>query len=373
MNEAKSTVARPKERHFRELLGRVREAALGAYSHQDVPIKRVVEEFQPRRELSRSPMVQIMFALQNPPPSYIKIGELSMNPMEFHNGTSKLDLPLFMGETPQGLVAVAEYNTDLFDKETVDRMLGHLQMILEEIVISPERRLSELLLLTADEQKRLLLEWNCTQRAYPRDQCLHHLIEAQVERTPDGVAVVFVNQRLTYGELNSRANRIAHRLLALGVGPESLIGLCMERSLDMVIGLLGILKAGAAYVPIDPTYPRERIEFILRDSRSVVLITTQSLLESMPKHGAHVICLDHDKENLARCRPDNPAVPLCPQNLAYLIYTSGSTGVPKAVAIEHSSVVTFVHWVRDAFSRDEMAGVLASTSICFDLSVLLTS
>ncbi len=354
---------------FRELLGRVREAALGAYSHQDVPIKQVVEEFQLRRELSRNPMVQIMFALQNPPPSHIKTGELMVSPKEFHNGTSKLDLTLFMGETQQGLIAMAEYNADLFDKETVDRMLGHLQMILEEIVISPERRISELLLLTNAEQQRLLLEWNDTQRAYPRDQCLHHLIETQVERTPDAVAVVFENQRLTYQELNDRANRIAHRLLVLGVVPENLVGLCMERSPDMVVGLLGILKAGAAYVPIDPDYPRERIDFILRDSRSSVLITKQYLLKSMPEHRAHVLCLDHDKEILTRCRPDNPAVPLCPQNLAYLIYTSGSTGVPKAVAIEHSSVVTFVHWVQDAFSRDEMAGVLASTSICFDLSV----
>ncbi|MBD2609665.1 AMP-binding protein, partial [Scytonema hofmannii FACHB-248] len=244
---------------FEELLKRVREVALGAYAHQDLPFELLIEQLQPQRDLSHTPLFQVMFVLQNAPISVLELPGLTLTPLESDSNTAKFDLILYVTETESGLVGSFEYNTDLFERNTICRMVGHLQTLLEEIVANPQQRLSELPLLTKSEQHQLLREWNNTEVEYSQQLCIHQLFEAQVEKTPDAIAVVFESEQLTYGELNAKANQLAHYLRTLGVKPEVLVGICVERSLSMVIGLLAILKAGGAYVPLDPSYPFERL------------------------------------------------------------------------------------------------------------------
>ena len=226
----------------------------------------------------------------------------------------------------------------MFDAATIARMAGHFQIVLAGIVANPEQRVGELPLLTADERQQLLFEWNHTQADYPKDTCLHQLIEAQVEKTPTAIAVVFENQQLTYQELNTRANQLAHYLQSLGVGPDILVGICVERSLEMVIGLLGILKAGGAYVPLDPGYPQERLAYMLADSQVAVLLTQQRLVDSLPQHSTPLVLLDADSEHIAQQSQENPISGTNADNLAYVIYTSGSTGKPKGVLVSHHNV-----------------------------------
>ena len=354
---------------FRELLGRVRGVTLEAYAHQDLPFEMLVEELEPERDLSRSPLFQVMFILHDTPTQALALPDLTMNPMKVESKTAQFDLTLSMEETEQGLRGTLEYNTDLFDAATITRMAGHLQTLLEGIVANPDQRLRDLPLLTEAERCRLLVEWNDTEEDYPQDKCIHHSFEDQVERTPDTVAVVFEDQHLTYRELNWRANQLAHCLRMLGVGPETLVGVCLERSLEMVVGLLGILKAGGAYVPLDPKYPQERVAFMLADTQAPVLLTQQRLMQDLPEHSATTVCLDTHWDRIAQSSPDNPVNRATPQNLAYVIYTSGSTGTPKGVAIEHRSTVALIQWAVDLFGAEPFTGTLASTSICFDLSI----
>ena len=241
---------------FEEFLGRVRETTLGAYAHQDLPFEQLVDHLQPERDLSRTPLFQVMFAFQNAPMQDVEVADLSFSALEAERGTANFDLTLSMNETEGGLRGSIEYSTDLFDGSTIERMLGHFQRLLESIVADPTQTVGELSLLSAEERHQLLVEWNATRADYPRDVCVHELFEAQALRTPDAVAVVSEDRRLTYGELNSRSNQLAHRLRKLGVGPEVLVGICVDRSLEMVVGILGILKAGGAYVPLDPDYPQ---------------------------------------------------------------------------------------------------------------------
>ena len=241
---------------FREVLSRVREVALGAYDHQDLPFEKLVEELQPERDLSRVPLSQVFFALQNVPQEALKLPNLALERQKVESGTVKFDLSFFMSEEEQGLKGRLVYNADLFDDATIERMLGHLQTLLKGIVEDPDQHLSELPLLSEAERHQLLFEWNETATEYPRDRCVHELFEEQVERTPDAVAVVFEDEQLTYRELNRRANQLAHHLRALGVGPEVLVGICVERSLEMVVGLLGILKAGGSLRSAGPFVPR---------------------------------------------------------------------------------------------------------------------
>jgi amino acid adenylation domain-containing protein/non-ribosomal peptide synthase protein (TIGR01720 family) len=235
-------------------------------------------------------------------------------------------------------VGLLEYNTDLFDAATISRMREHFQTLLEGIVAEPQQRLSNLPLLTQQERQQLLVEWNDTQVDYPKDVCIHQLFEAQAERTPDAVAVVFQDQQLTYGELNRRANQLAHHLRSLGVSPDDLVGICVERSLEMIVGFLGILKAGGAYVPLDPSYPQERLAFMLKDAQVSVLLTQQQLVEKLPEHQARLVCLDTEWEAIARQSKEKPLAEMTPDHLAYVIYTSGSTGEPKGVCISHRAV-----------------------------------
>jgi amino acid adenylation domain-containing protein len=323
---------------FRQLLSRVREVALGAYTHQDLPFEKLVEALQPERDLSHSPLFQVAFVLQNFPKSSKELSGLSINSLNVDSGTAKFDLTLFMWETEPGLKALVEYNSDLFDAATITRMLSHFQTLLEGMAANPEQSIAKLPLLTDLEHHQLLVEWNDTQTDYPQDKCIHQLFEEQVERTPEAITVVFENQQLTYRELNRRANQLAHYLQKLGVKPEILVGICLERSPLMLVGLLGILKAGGAYVPLDPDYPQERLAFMLEDTQVPVLLTQQSLVEKLPANQAQILCLDTDWDKINCQSEDNPTCNSTADNLAYVTYTSGSTGKPKGVAVPHQAV-----------------------------------
>ncbi|MEH2206146.1 MAG: amino acid adenylation domain-containing protein [Nostoc sp.] len=354
---------------FQELLERVKSTALEAYIHQDLPFEKLVEELQPNRDLSYNPLFQVMFALQNMPKPNLSLSDVSITYEEGYNGTSKFDLTLFMEDSQQGLVATCEYNTDLFNADTVTRMLEHFQTLLESVVSDTQQRISNLQLLTPSEVQQLLVEWNDTKTDYPQDKCIHELFEAQVEKTPDAIALIFENEQLTYRELNNRANKLGHYLQKLGVKPEVIVGVCMKRSSEMLIALLAILKVGGAYLPLDPAYPQERLTFMVEDSQSKVLLTQSHLVELFAKSNVHLVCIDRDSQLLSQQKIENLFTEVKSNDLAYVIYTSGSTGVPKGVAIEHQSCVALLTWSREVFTDDDLAGVLASTSICFDLSV----
>ena len=355
---------------FRELLDRVRKVTLAAHEHRDLPFEKLIDEIHLDRDLSRSPLFQVMFAHQNAPRKVPELPGLSVSSVEINNETAKFDLSLRTWDEPHGLRGELEYSTDLFDAATIRRMLGHFETLLQAIVTNPDRRIFNLPILAKMEKHQLLVEWNDTKKDYPKDKCIHQLFEAQVERSPDSVAAVFADHQVTYRELNSKANELAHYLRKLGVGPEILVGVCVERSLDMIVGLLGILKAGGAYVPLDPAYPKERLAFVLQDAQVSVLLTQQRLLATLPTtYGTQVLCLDTDWAQVARQIDTNPDNRTTSKNLAYVIYTSGSTGKPKGVAIEHFSAATFLLWAHSVFTKEDLTGVLASTSICFDLSV----
>jgi amino acid adenylation domain-containing protein len=353
---------------FRELLTRVREVALSAYAHQDLPFEKLVEELRPERSLSHNPLFQVLFALQNTPALDQEIPGLKLQAMGAKVGTAKCDLALFMAEGSQGLMVRLEYNTDIFDPSTIDRLVDHFQILLQGIVGDPQQHIFDLPLLGRSERDQILAEFNATSVEYPQNVCVHEFFEKQVAQTPNAIAAISDQQRLSYRELNSRANQLAHFLQKRGIGPESLIGICMERSLEMLIGILGILKAGGAYVPLDPAYPKERLASSLEDAKASLLITQQSLLESLPAE-TETICLDRDWPTIARESEMNPVRQVKPENLAYVLFTSGSTGRPKGVALEHRSAATFIHWAQSVFTPQELEGVLFSTSICFDLSV----
>jgi amino acid adenylation domain-containing protein len=285
-------------------------------------------------------------------------------------GVEQTNYPLtvVVGPGTQLLLRLS-YDCRRFDADTITRMLGHLQTLLEGIATDPQQRLVDLPMLTQTERQQLLVEWNNTQVDYPKDVCIHQLFESQAERTPDAVAVVFEEEQLTYGELNRRANCLAHHLRSLGVGPDVLVGICVERSLEMVVGLLGILKAGGAYVPLDPAYPSERLAFMLSDSQVSVLLTQQQLLEKLPQHQARVLCLNSDWEVIAQQRQDNPSSGVMPDHLAYVIYTSGSTGRPKGVLIPHRGLANYLRWCSNAYAVTEGRGSPVHSSLAFDLTI----
>ena len=274
-----------------------------------------------------------------------------------------------LSEAEGGLVGVWEYSTDLFEAATIERLRAHFQTLLEGIVADPQRRLSELPLLPEAEWQQVVVEWNATEAEYPKEWCIHQLFEAQVERAPEAVAVVFEDEWLTYRALNARANQLAHHLQGLGVGPEVLVGICLERSLEMVVGLFGVLKAGGAYVPLDPAYPEERLAFMLEDAQVPVLLTQAHLAPTLPQTTAQVVCLDSAGERLSQAPEDNPCSPVAPEHLAYVIYTSGSTGRPKGVLVPHQGLLNLVFWHQGAFeiTSSDRATQLAGTA--FDASV----
>ena len=341
---------------FMELLHQVREVALAAYAYQDLPFEKLVEELHLERDLTRNPVYQVMFVLQNAPLPPLRGSGLTLTPMEVTTTTSILDLSLYLRELGPELHGRFEYKTDLFDGATIQRMVGHFQTLLAGIVAHPEQRLSELSVLSDVERQQVLAQWNATQVGPPATQTLHQLFEAQVERTPEAVAAIFEDQQITYNELNRRANQVARHLRRLGVAPEVLVGLCLERSLDMLIGLLGVLKAGGAYVPLDPAYPIERLTFMLEDSQAQVLLTQQPLIARLSTSALQIICLDTDWPVIASESGDNLRPTATVDQLAYVIYTSGSTGRPKGVLGTQRATLNRMAWMWQEYpwSADEV-------------------
>ena len=355
------------EPSFVELLGRVRETALGAFAHQDLPFEKLVKELQPERNLSHNPVFQLMFIFQNAPTADCQLEGLTCTRLKGDWNTSKFDLTLSLWDSAEGLRLWVEYNSDLFEADTVQRLLGHYRTLLEGITAHPDWGISRLPLLTAEERQRMIVEWNATNTPFPAHRTVHALFETQAAETPDAVALIYENQRMTYAELNRAANQLAHYLREAGVGPEVLVGVCLERSLEVVIGLLGILKAGGAYVPLDPAYPAERLAFMLADTQTPVLLTQRRLVEALPATAARRVCLDGDWDQIAAHRTDNPTHWVGPENLAYVIYTSGSTGQPKGVSVNHRGVVRLVKQTDYArFAAEEV--FLQMAPISFDAS-----
>ncbi|HEX6715814.1 MAG TPA: amino acid adenylation domain-containing protein, partial [Pyrinomonadaceae bacterium] len=354
---------------FRELIRRAREVCLGAYAHQDVPFEKLVEELQPERSLSHTPLFQVLLVMQNVPRRILDLEGLRLEGLPTELGATKFDLTLVAEEHEEGLTCTIEYSTDLFAAETINRLAQHFERLLEEIVADPDRRPSELELLSRAERRKIVVEWNDTQRPYSYDVPIHELIERQVENTPDAVALVFEEQRLTYLELNERANRLAHRLRRAGVGPDVLVGVLMERSVEMVVALLATLKAGGAYLPLDPEYPRDRLDFMLRDAGTPVVLTQEKFLARLPEYSETVICVDAEWESIAQERRENPATVAGPDHLAYVIYTSGSTGQPKGVMIPHRGISNRLQWMQEAYQLTQSDCVLQKTPFGFDVSV----
>jgi amino acid adenylation domain-containing protein len=354
---------------FRELLGRVREIALDAYAHQDLPFEKLVEELQPERSLGHMSLFQVLFALQNVPKSARKLAALDLTDFAFAKSTSKLDLSLYVGEPAEGLTLSFEYSTDLFDAATIERMAAHFQTLLEGIVVNPDQRIADLPLITAVERQRILVEWNDTEVEYPGDQLVQQVFERQVERSPDAVALVFDAQRLTYRELNGQANQLANYLNKVGVRPESRVGILLERSANMVVGMLAILKAGGAYVPLDPAYPEERLRFMIRDAGLNLVVSLDSLAEKLRQSDTRVLCLDSQQAEISRESEANLAPTIAAENLAYVIYTSGSTGEPKGVAVTHGTLVHLWASTRQQMGFKQSDVWTTVHSIAFDFSV----
>jgi amino acid adenylation domain-containing protein len=351
---------------FAQLLDRVREVALGAYSHADVPFEKLVADLQPRRDTSRSPLFQVAISFQSAP----RAVEVPEDVTALPGGGTLFDITLFVTEVDGQLTLTAEYNVDLFDRSTIARMLGHLDTLLGAALDDPSRRLSELPVVTADERRQLILDVNQTGQTFDRSLTLDRLISRQAARTPHRLAVSCGDDSYTYDELDARSNQLAHCLRRRGVGAEAAVGLCVERSADMVVGLLGILKAGGAYVPLDPSYPTERLVLMLEDAGVKCLVTQEGLADLVPGDGCEVICLDRDWPDIAGESSDPVAPVTTGESLAYVIYTSGSTGRPKGVQVPHRAVVNLLTTMaaRPGLSADDI--LVAVTTLSFDIAGL---
>jgi amino acid adenylation domain-containing protein len=376
---------------FSHLLSRVRDDCREAYTHQDLSFEKLVEELQPRRDLARNPLFQVMFLFQNSPASDFQLPGITVEPIAVDSSISKFDLTLSLTERLQKLTGFLEYSTDLFEPATIRRMIGHFQTLLKGIVANPDRPISTLGFLAETEQQLLIVQWNNSEADYPKESCLHDLFEAQAERTPDAIALQFDGQQLSYVNLNARVNQLAGYLQEQRVGPGKLVGICVERSLEMVIGLLGILKAGGAYVPLDPAYPRERLAFMLEDAQVSVLLTQAKLVEdrgwrpvlskvegmedddprsSILDPRLQVVFVDRDKDEIARQSDNNPLRQVCSTDLAYVIYTSGSTGKPKGVQVSHQSILNCLCAIGESVALTAKDVFFAFTTMSFDIAAL---
>ena len=354
---------------FRELLVRVREVALGAYAHQDMPFEQLVDAMQPERSLSHTPLVQATFTFHNTPNQPLVLSELTLSPVEIDTGSVEFDLSLIMGGEAEGLAGFIVYNSDLFDARTIKQMAAHFLKVMEEMVSDLDLRVSTFPLLTEAERRQLIEEWNQTEVPYQTDQCVHQAFEYQETQTPDALAVICDDGAFSYRGLNRRANQVAHFLKGLGVGPEVCVAVCMQRSAQTVVALLGVLKAGGAYVPIDPASPAERLSFLLEDTMSPVLLTQESVLDNLPAYWGQVVCLDTDWKEIASHSETNPQNLASSQNLAYVIYTSGSTGTPKGVGIQHASLMNLLFWHQRVYQVSSLDRATQVAGLAFDASV----
>ena len=353
---------------FRELLQRTKKVALDAYDNQDLPFESLVEELEHGRDMSRAPIFQTIFILETAPPPPPPMQGLKLEILDYDTPTAKSDLILILAEDAAGLKVKLEYRSDLFRKTTVDRFLAQYRTLLESIVADPSQPITKLAICVPEEQKQLAA-WNDTAHEN-LERCLHQLFEDQVARTPDALALEFKDRKLSYREFNERANQLAHYLIGMGVKPDSRVGVFVHRSPEMLIALMGIMKAAGAYVPIDPAYPRDRVEFMLQDGGAEVLVTNSTLLETISAHGAKAVCFDRDAAELAQQSTGNPKTSVTPANLSYVIYTSGSTGRPKGVQLEHRNVANFIGYVQRMFQVGQNDAYLGVASMSFDASVL---
>jgi len=358
---------------FRALLQRVTQTRDEAQRRQKVPFEKLVEALQPERDLSRPPLFQVLFLWDENRASAGEGNALSIKQMDAVFPEGKFDLTLAVTRNPQGLLTRAEYNTDLFESHTVERMLKQLHNLLAAAAEQPEQLITRLALLSQPEQQEIIHKPNATAAAFADDKCVHELIEAQVARAPQNIAVIYEGQQLSYGHLNASANQLAHHLRSLGVGPESRVGICMERSLDIVVAILGTLKAGACYVPLDPGYPEERLNYMIAGARPTVVLTQNRLRKKLPQASDIVVLsLDSDLQQLAAAPTTNPPLNVSPDNLAYVMYTSGSTGVPKGPMITHRSLVNNLSWRQRSWPLNEKDKLMQQSSFSFDPSVWCT-
>lgn len=353
---------------FRELLRKAKETSLSAYAHQDVPFEKLVEKLHPERSLSHSPLFQVMFDLQNAPMHTMHLENLRLTPLPFEPGTSKFDLTLTLNETANELDGALEYSTDLFDETTARQMVESFKTILHGIAVNSDAEIQSLPVLTEAEKRKLLIEWNKTSQPYAADALIHQLFERQAEGTPDGPALACGNAILTYCELNSRANQLARYLKKHGVGPEALVGILMQRSAETVVAILATLKAGGAYLPLDPSYPAELLAFMVNDARPVVVITKGSLSDKLPQSIPQIVCLDREADEIGKHSTENLSVKVFPANAAYAIYTSGSSGRPKGVIVSHQNLLHST-FARLLYYREPVHAFLLLSSFSFDSSV----
>lgn len=356
---------------FKDLVSQVRETSLDAYAHQDMPFEKLVEELRPDRNLSQNPLFQVLFSLQNAPRVAFELPGLKLKLMDTGETTSKFDISAFLLETPDGVRGRFEFNTDLFDSGTIERMLGHFEVLLEAAVANPTALVADLPLLGEAERHKILVEWNQTASDYPHESCLPQMIAEQAQRSSNAVAVVFGKEEITYRKLDEKANQLAQYLRKRGITTESLVGIYLERSIDMIVALLAVLKAGGAYVPLDPAYPPERIGFILEDAGAALLISQSDLLGALSaEHQNKSIALDAISTELAKENREAPAQNINPENLAYVLYTSGSTGKPKGVQITHRNLVNFLCSMQKEPGLNAKDVLLGVTTLSFDIAGL---
>ncbi|MBG9685645.1 non-ribosomal peptide synthetase, partial [Bacillus mycoides] len=353
---------------FRDLLRRVREVTLEAYAHQDVPFEKLVEELQPDRDVSTSPLFQVMFTLQNAPLISTTLAGSTLESIEMAYDIAKFDLTMAVTEMEDELQGVFEYNEDLFNESTISRMAESFCTLLEGIVTNPEESIKKLPIMSSEEQRKSLVDWNDTTKGYPLEKGMHQFFEDRVVQHPEAIAAVFEGESITYQELNRRANQLAHHLKLVGVESQAFIGIYMERSLEMLITLLAVFKAEGVYVPLDPSYPKDRITFMLEDSQTSVILTQRQLVSKLPNHDVKVICADADWDQVRQCSDSN--LPRCgdKDSLAYTIYTSGSTGKPKGVQITNDALINCLLATNEHIQLNEQDRFLAVATISFDIA-----
>lgn len=355
---------------FRQLLGRVRTVAIEAYAHQDLPFERLVEELRPNRDTSGNPFFQVMVGFNQVRSRILESGGLTLLPKAIPGvATQFMDLILNVDETEDGVTVSFEYNISRLDPDTITRMLGHFETLLTWIVANPDASISAIPILTEDERRFLIEECNNTSVQYPRETCLHNLVESSAQRNPDAIAFSFEGCSVTYGEANGRANQLAHHLMRLGVASERFVGLCMEQTPDMVIGILGILKSGGAYVPLDPEYPKERLTFVLHETQPVAIVSQSGFVGHFAEFGGELVCLDRDWPVIGLQSDGNPISGVTGQNLAYVIHTSGSTGRPKGVMVPHRGVCNYIYWMQESFPLGGSDRLPQKYSFMFDAAV----
>jgi polyketide synthase PksJ len=355
---------------FSELLREVKKTTIEGYSNQDVPFEKIVEELHVERDMSRNPLFQILFGLQNTPLAEVEFSQLNVSTIDIDAGYSRFDLAVDLREEAGGLKADFEFNTDIFSSETIARMAGHFKQLLTNIVKNPQDTLENLEMLTIEEKNTLLREWNDTCEDFSGIKNWTELFEGQVKKTPDAIAVVCGTKSLTYKELNEKADQLAQYLNYCGAGPERILGIYLDRSIEMLIGLLGVHKSGAAYLPMDPIFPMERLEYMMEDAQAMIVLTEKKLIDTLPSNNARTICLDTDWDKISSFEPEKPFVSIDEHNLAYLIYTSGSTGKPKGVQLEQKSLINFLLSMKNKTGLSEQDSLLAVTTLSFDIAGL---